>query len=196
MKIDARLRRQLEDLESQAEHSLIPGAGAGYLNQAGDLCLRAGEESLALEYFGQAINAHVKADRFAPAMALCRKVLRIAPVVVRARCTLTWLAIGNGFEGDACDLLDEYVSAAERAGRERLAVSQLRRMSDVASGEELRMALGDRMLLLGDDRAADHLFGITLASRNGKYQFAASSPDERWSTARRAALLGPRELAA
>jgi len=196
MKMQAQLRRQLEELEYQAEHSMIPGAGATYLNHAGDLCLRAGEDGLALEYFGQAIDAHVKADRFAPAMALCRKVLRIAPAVVRARCTLTWLAIGNGFEGDACTLLESYVLSAERAGRERLALSQLKRMGDIATGEELRFAVGDRMLTLGDERAADHLFGLALAARNGKYRPMTAAVDDRWSTARRAALLGPRDLAA
>ncbi|HUF50712.1 MAG TPA: hypothetical protein VMN60_07765 [Longimicrobiales bacterium] len=190
------LYEQLHELEQRAEHAPIPGANAGYMNEAGDLCLTSGDVMRALDYFGLAIDAHVRADRFTAAMALCRKVLRIQPEVVRARCTLAWLSIGNGFEGDACSWIGGYVDAAERVGRERLAVSQLRRMGELATGEQLRMLVGERLLALGDDRTADHIFGIAFGTRNGTIREALSDHQQRWSWARRAALLGPRELAA
>jgi hypothetical protein len=191
------LRRQLDTLEFQALHSTAAATVASALNQAGDACERAGEVALALEYYGQAIDANVKADRFTPAMALCRKVMRVAPNVVRARCTLAWLAIGNGFERDAITLLGEYVSAAQRARCGALAVAQLRRMSEVATGAELRLALEAHLRALGDDATADRLAAESLAacadtSQNGD----ASVSNARWTTARRGALLGPRDLAA
>ena len=192
----AKLYQQLHDLEQQAENTSYAGGGAVFLNQAGDLCLNSGDLMRAMDYYGLAIDTHVKADRFTAAMALCKKMLRIQPEVVRARCTLAWLSIGNGFEGDACTWIDGYVGAAERAGRERLAVAQLRRMGELAAGEQLRMLVGERLLALGDDRTADHIFGIAFGTRNGTIRTALADHDGRWSAARRAALLGPRELVA
>jgi len=189
------LLRRLSDLEHAADNANV-GEGAGYLNQAGDLCLQAQQPARAVEYFGLAIDSHVKADRFAPAMALCKKVMRVQPEVVRARCTLTWLTIGSGFEGDACALVDNYVSAAERAGRESYAVSQLRWMADIAANEKLRVAVGDALLHLGDSKSADHVFGRAFSARNGVSRSAGPAQDERWSMARRAALLTPRDFAA
>lgn len=191
------LRRQLDTLEFQAMHSTAAATAASALNQAGDACERAGEITLALEYYGQAIDTNVKADRFTPAMALCRKVVRVAPNVVRARCTLAWLAIGNGFERDSIVLVGEYVSAAQRARCGPLAVAQLRRMSEVATGGELRNALAVHLRRLGDNATADRLDGEALAAAAEAAQNAeASDGDARWTTARRSVLLGPRDLAA
>src|SRR4051812_22569916 len=95
------LQAQLEDLERQAQAAHGPGGAATYYNRAGDLLVDAGRVSNALEFYGEAIDTHVKADRFEPAAALCRKVIRLVPAVVRTRCTLTWLALGDGFDGDA-----------------------------------------------------------------------------------------------
>jgi hypothetical protein len=189
------LLRRLRDLEHAADNANV-GESAAYLNQAGDLCLQASQPSRALEYYGLAIDSHVKADRFAPAMALCKKVMRVQPEVVRARCTLTWLTIGSGFEGDACMLVDKYVDAAERAGRESYAVSQLRWMADIAAQEELRVAVGDALLHLGDYKSADHVFGRAFSARNGVSRASGPADEERWSMARRAALLTPRDFAA
>jgi hypothetical protein len=190
----AALEDRLRELEDLAEFATIPGANAVYLNQAGDACIAAGEYERGLQYLGRAIDAHVKADRFTAAMALCKKVLRLNPEVVRARCTLAWLSIGNGFEGDACTWVDGYVGAAERAGREHLAVSQLRRMGEVAAGEELRVVVGERLLALGDELMSDHLLGQTYGERNGTSHPLHPDDEERWNTARRAVLMGPREF--
>jgi tetratricopeptide (TPR) repeat protein len=190
----AGLEDRLRELEDLAEFATIPGANAVYLNQAGDACIAAGEYERGLQYIGRAIDAHVKADRFVAAMALCKKALRLNPEVVRARCTLAWLSIGNGFEGDACTWVDGYVTAAEHAGREHLAVSQLRRMGEVAAGEELRVVVGERLLALGDELMSDHLLGMAYGERNGTAHPPHPDDEERWSTARRAVLLGPREF--
>jgi hypothetical protein len=188
------LEERLRELEDLAEFATIPGANAVYLNQAGDACIAAGEFERGLHYIGRAIDAHVKADRFVAAMALCKKVLRLNPEVVRARCTLAWLSIGNGFEGDACAWVDGYVAAAEHAGREHIAVTQLRRMGELAAGEELRVVVGERLLALGDELMSDHLLGLAYGERNGTMHPPHADDEARWNTARRAVLIGPREF--
>ena len=54
-------------------------------------------------------------------MGLCNKIIRTVPHVVRARCTLAWLAIGAGFTGELSGRVGDYVSAAEACGRETIA---------------------------------------------------------------------------
>lgn len=189
--MDRRLVQQLDDLEHRAEHAHGPGGAATYLNQAGDLCLAAGRASDALHYYGKAIDIHVLADRFEAAGAVCRKVIRTAPQVVRARCTLAWLSLGTGHEADARQHAQQYIGAAELAGKELLALLQVRRMSTIAESPELRMYLGELLIELGDEAAADHLIGRVLSERNALLRPTVVEPDERWSTARRAALQGP-----
>jgi hypothetical protein len=191
---DRRLVEQLDDLERKAQHAHGPGGAATYWNQAGDLCLGVGRIVDGLGYYGRAIDTHVQADRFDAAAAVCRKVIRTEPSVVRARCTLTWLALGSGHEADARQHAARYVRAAEYAGRDVLALLQLRRMVSIAETDELRMFIGEALLDLGDDTAADHLFGCIFRQRNALEMAVAVATDERWSTARRAALQDPREV--
>ena len=184
------LQAQLNELEANAQSAHGPGGAATYYNRAGDLLVDAGRVMNALEYYGEAIDTHVKADRFEPAAALCRKVIRLVPAVVRTRCTLTWLALGDGFDGDAQTHVEKYIEAATGAGRTDIVLTQLRRMSTVAGSESLRLYLGDKLLSLGDATGADHLFGAVYRERNKLAPQRTVKPDERRFTARRAALQG------
>ncbi|NJD10037.1 MAG: hypothetical protein FIB01_06170 [Gemmatimonadetes bacterium] len=191
-KPDPKLVDQLEALEWRAERATSVGAAATYLNQAGDLCLEAGRTRDALEYYGRTIDAHLAADRFDAAGGVCRKVLRAAPDVVRARCTLTWLALANGLETDARAEAEEYLAAAERAGAEVVALLQVRRMVNVAESVDLRLYLAEVLMSLGDQKTADEVIGRVLAERNGLEPPLRIEPEERRSVARRAAIQGPR----
>jgi hypothetical protein len=184
------LQAQLNELEANAQAAHGPGGAATYYNRAGDLLVDAGRVMNALEYYGEAIDTHVKADRFEPAAALCSKVIRLVPSVVRTRCTLTWLALGDGFDGDAQTHVEKYIEAATGAGRTDIVLTQLRRMSTVAGSESLRLYLGDKLLSLGDATGADHLFGAVYRERNKLAPQRMVKPDERRFTARRAALQG------
>ncbi len=184
------LRRQLDDLDQRARSAHGPGGAAEFYNRAGDLLVEAGRVSNALEYYGEAIDTHVKADRFEPAAALCRKVIRLVPSVVRTRCTLTWLALGEGFDGDAQTHMARYVAAAADAGRDEVVVTQIRRMSVIASTDSMRLYLAELLLMMGDETGADHLFGAVYRERNKLDPRRQIQPDERRFTARRAALQG------
>jgi len=191
-KPDPKLVDQLESLEWRAERANSVGAAATYMNQAGDLCVEAGLVKDALEYYGRAIDAHLAADRYDAAATVCRKVLRASPDVVRARCTLTWLALASGLEPDARAEVEEYLSAAERAGAEMVALLQVRRMVNVAETVELRLYLAEVLMALGDQRTADEVIGRVLAERNGLEPPLRVEADERRSIARRSAIQGVR----
>lgn len=188
---DRKLNSELKTLEAKAGNARVPAADAPFYNSAGDLCADAHDENRALEYYGRAVDAYLNAERWEAAAAMCRKILRTTPGAVRARCTLSWLAIGKGFDTDAEAEINEYANAAYYAGRELLAANQIRRMGEVVASPVLRVALGEQLLSLGADRAADQLFGVAFRERNFGKRPAANV---NWGLVRQAALLGPRDL--
>jgi hypothetical protein len=187
---DDQIQKQLITLDRRAQEAHGPGGAAVFYNQAGDLLVNAGRVTNALEYYGSAIDTHVQADRFEAASALCRKVIRLVPAVVRTRCTLTWLALGDGFDGDAQSHVSRYIDAAVDAGRNDIVLTQLRRMSTVAGAESLRLYLAEMLMMMGDATGADHLFGAVYRERNALAPKRTVKADERRFAARRAALQG------
>ncbi len=180
------LEKRLQSLEQQAEIAL-PGFDAQFFNRAGDLCVEAGENRRALAYYGRAIDAYLRAGRYNAAGAVCRKLLRISPGSVRARCTLAWLSIGKGLLSDAQREVDEYVEAAVAADQVDLARKQIRMMAEATYNQELRVLLADHLHKLDDPETAERVL--------------ASEPDEQreeaealWSRVLRAALMGPEDL--
>ena len=188
---DRILEAELIELEIKAESVRVPGADAPFFNAAGDLCAGANEEPRSLEYYGRAVDAYLRAERWESAAAMCRKILRAAPNSVRARCTLSWLAIGKGFVADAQTQVTDYAETAYREGREILAANQIHRMGELTPNSLLRITLAEQLLTLGADRAADHLFGVVFREEN----FGRMGDSELdWTQIMRAALMGPREL--
>lgn len=191
-KTKEQLESQIRDLLLAADVDRLPGSDAAAFNTAGDLCTEAGFVDRALSYYGLSIDGFLKVERWDAAAAVCRKVLRLSPAAVRTRCTLAWLAIGKQMPSEARMQIRGYVNAAEKAGREPLAVAQLKRMGDAAVSPLVREEVAENLLHLGADRDADRVFGTVYRDRNGRRKPAAH--DLLWSTVRRAALLGPTEL--
>lgn len=191
--VEAVLQR-VERLQVEALQCSVPGEASVALNQAGDLLMRTGDMMGAIEMYGRALDNLVEADRFEAATALCRKIIRTAPGVVRARCTLTWLAIGAGFTGEVEQRVSDYVVAAEFAGRELAAAQQLKRMSSIVGVHDVRLVLGEQLLYLGDAEGADRLFGQVFEERNRGDQQVVDM-EQRWRDVRRAALQPVRSAA-
>lgn len=193
-KSEDQLDARIDELLTPSFHNAGAHPEAAAFNTAGDLCSEAGLPGRALSYYGLGIDAYMKQERWDSAAAICRKVLRLSPTAVRARCTLAWLAIGKGLSAEAQSQIRGYVRAAMMAGRDSLAVSQLKRMGDSVANLGVRQVVAELLLDLGADRAADHLFGVVYGERN--FQRRPMDMGEMlWPTVRRAALLGPAELA-
>lgn len=183
------LDKQLRALEQQAQIAL-PGFDAQFFNRAGDLCVEAQDRARALTFYGRAIDAYLRAGRYNAAGAVCRKLLRISPGSVRARCTLAWLSIGKGLVGDAQWEVDEYVEAAAAAGQSDLARRHLRMMADATYNAELRALLADHLQKLGDPAARDVLARV----EEEPPATAREEAEALWSRVLRAALMGPEDL--
>lgn len=182
------LEKRLKSLEEQAETAL-PGFDAQFFNRAGDLCVEAQDRKRALAYYGRAIDAYLRAGRYNAASAVCRKLLRISPGAVRARCTLAWLSIGKGLLSDAQWEVDEYVQAAVDAGQTDLAVKQIRMMADATYNPDLRALLADHLHKLGDSEAAERVMDPANIDDEPREEAEAL-----WSRVLRAALMGPEDL--
>ncbi len=190
---EAELERQLRALEQEALHAL-PGFGAQFLNRAGDLCLEAGKLNRGLSYLGGAIDMYLHAGRWDAAGAVCRKLLRVSPNAVRARCTLAWLSIGKSLGGEAQARIRDYVRAAQTAGAMsmEMAKKQLALMAEAARDEEVLRLLAEQLRQLGGPEAAAR---VDARLKEVKGPAAADHDEEQvWSAVLRAALLGPRQL--
>jgi tetratricopeptide (TPR) repeat protein len=188
-----KLERELASLEEQTR-TASPGYETQFLNRAGNLCVEAGMPQRALSYFCRAIDAYLESGRFSAAEVLCRKVLRIAPEAVRARCTLAWLAIGKGIRAETEEEVSDYVRAALRAGKEGLAARQLVMMAEAAPRIELREQLAEHLLDIGAEEDADRVLGAVFAERNGLRPPPPQDEGKLWAKLLRAALMGPQEL--
>lgn len=184
------MARRVEQLQVAALQCTIPGEAAALYNRAGDVLLGGNDLESALDLYGRAIDDFIEADRFDAAIALCRKVIRTVPAVVRTRCTLTWLSIGAGYTAQAADYATQYSWMADQTGRIAQAQEHLRYMGAVATDEAVRLAVGDCLLLLGDDRGADAVFGSLFRERNGA-QPELPDPMMVLARVRQAAMLRP-----
>lgn len=150
----ARLVPEMERLAAEAES---PQRSARLFNLAGDVCLDRGDRPGAIRLYGQAIDALLLGERLEPAAATCRKVICFRPTVVRARCTLAWLALATGHHGEARREVVAYSEAAGAEGLERLALPHLRFMGEVCEEPRVREAVADALRLMNDVATANRL---------------------------------------
>ncbi|MEX2281233.1 MAG: hypothetical protein WEE89_01970 [Gemmatimonadota bacterium] len=155
----ANLEPVLSNMELRALNVAFPDERARIFNLAGDLCFDAGARERALIYYGRAIDVLVAADQIDGAVGVCRKIVRLTPEVVRARCTLAWMALGQGVIQEARQRIADYARAAASAGQEQAASRHLRRMTDIAANQEILESLAEALLEIGDDVGADRAFG-------------------------------------
>jgi tetratricopeptide (TPR) repeat protein len=169
----------LPRMERRAENSLFPTERARILNLAGDLCFDAGDRERALIYYDQAIDIYLALGMYASVAAVCKKLVRLSPNIVRARCTLAWVAIARGQAREARERIADYASAAVPQKDQRLARGHLRMMAEVADLPEVLQAVADALSMLGDARGAERAHeaatGRDLAARK-----LPAEPDRRW----------------
>jgi hypothetical protein len=167
----------LANMELRALKVSFPDERARIFNLAGDLCFDAGSRERALTYYGRAIDVHIGANEIDSAVSVCRKIVRLTPEVVRARCTLAWVALGQGVILEAKQRIADYAHAASSAGQEKAASQQLRLMTEIAANEDVLQSLAEALLEIGDDVGADRAFGA--AAHRFAAQNSATDPQAR-----------------
>lgn len=155
---DTDVNRHLITIEERAKKAPI-GTDAYLFNEAGDLCVAADREFDARRYFGRSIDSFLDSGRFDTACAIARKILRHYPDVVRARCTIAWIAIGRGIRPEMAQALREYAGAARECGMDRPLVRELGWMADVVGDRDVLFEIGEWLLDVGASREADRVFG-------------------------------------
>jgi predicted Zn-dependent protease len=172
------LEDALQELSRRIQWNLAPEQRARLMNMAGDLCMEAEQRERALLYFDACIDLYITARRFSAASAVCDKLVRLNPEVIRARCTLAWLAVARGLDDEAARYVEDYGDAAARLEKPGIALWQLRAMSEETDSEQVLEAIAHALLKLGDPVNADRVFGMThsLSSRSRRLY---SSPKER-----------------
>lgn len=176
----ASLSAMLRSMEARAKQAEYPDQRARILNLAGDLCFDAHERERALGYYGRAIDIHIAHHEYAAAVAICQKIVRLTPEVVRARCTLAWMAIARGMLEEAQTRVADYKSAAETAGQARLARAHLLMMAEVSDNRDLLLTIAECLIELGDAENADRVYGAAFGCA---YEHRMSGDtDERWRT--------------
>ncbi len=173
-----RIERELEEVASGYE-------AARLLNRAGDLCLVQEDREGALVHYGGAIDAYLQAGEYDNAMAVCRKIIRMVPEVIRTRRTLAWLCLGKGFLEIAREHIDGYVQASIEADLQSLAAQQLQLMAQYVDKAYFREFLAGYLEDLGDEAAAKRV-------RVG--EAIDSVREAGWATVVFAAMLTPGEL--
>ena len=153
---DPSLPERLKLLEKEADQARLGFRGTP-LNRAGDLCMQAKQTEKALSYYGRAIDAYLHDGHPELARGVAQKLIRVHPGAVRTYCTLTWLDLGLGYFADARTHVGGYVAAARRAGREELAIQQVREMSRTVTDQGFRVAAATALEDLGDRGGAREL---------------------------------------
>jgi tetratricopeptide (TPR) repeat protein len=175
----------IERIEQELERVSHHYEAARLLNRAGDLYLNRSDRQSALKKYGDAIDAYLQSSEYDNAMAVCRKIIRVVPEVIRTRRTLAWLCLGKGFLEIAREHIDAYTAASIEAELEPLAVQHLQLMAQYVDRPDFREFLAEKLAELGATEAA------------GKVREGEASADVRsagWTPVVFAALLTPDEL--
>ncbi len=175
----------LERIEEELKKITHGYEAARLLNRAGDLYLVKGDRQKALGRYGDAIDAYLQAGEYDNAMAVCRKIIRVVPEVIRTRRTLAWLCLGKGFLEIAREHIEAYTAASIEADLSPLAVQHLLLMAQYVDRPEFRDFLTDKLVELGDHEAAERV-------REGKAAEGVRAAG--WTPVVFAAMLTPEEL--
>ena len=165
-----------------------PQSRAPLLKRAGDVCVSLGERRKALGWYGRAVDQYLELGEPEQAALICKLIIFVQPEAVRARCTLTWIALGAERHAEVAPLLKEYVEAARHAGQTTVAAQQLGWMFEAAHTEPTRARIVVGMLRLGETERAEELAAELAGMPPGSGQ---ADREELWTRVLRAAVGTP-----
>lgn len=182
------LLEEIHRNEARTEN-VDPLLSARLWNRLGTLA-HAERDEEALKYLGNAIDAYLECGYFDAAAALCRRVIRLHPEVVRARCTLAFLSIGRRNLGDAVQEITEYTMAAKRTGTQLYAIPRLRLMAQATYDPSVLRCITSALGELGDGEGQEY---VREHIQEGQSAVADDAGD-RWERLLAVALLNREQL--
>ena len=146
---------------------------------AGDESVYASELDQAKVNYGWAIDTFLEARAYEESIRICRKLIRIAPDVVRTRYTLLFLLVGLGRYSEARPALDDYLRVVQETGTRSFAIPRLQLLAHVTDDPDTIAHIESILRGLGAEQ-----MGFTL---RGSEDPAAERPSgaesiERWET--------------
>lgn len=136
---------------------------AGIWNRIGDLAFRIGMTESAVEAYDQAVDVYAATGLYNNAIALCRKVLRIAPSRAAVYRKLGRISAAQGFLAEARQNFLEYAQRMQRAGQLDDSFAALAEFADLSPGDtELRLLLAEQLRIHGRESEAVHQLLILL----------------------------------
>lgn len=184
----AGILREIHRLEDSNDPARVT-TRARLWNRLGTMAERGGDPEV-LSCFGKAVDAYLESGYFSAAAALCRRMIRLHPEIVRARCTLAFLSIGNRHLGDAAQEIAEYTMATKRTGTECYAIPRLRLMAAATDDAVVLRRIASALSELGDEEGKDHVLA-TLAAGPAPH---ALDQGKHWERLLAVALLNRQQL--
>jgi tetratricopeptide (TPR) repeat protein len=115
-------------------------------NRVGDLYLKQGSVSDAVDYYEQAVDRYADGGFHNNAIALCNKILRSSPGRATVYYKLGKISAQKGFKGDAKKNFLEYADRMQTAGKIDEAFRALKEFADLCPDQDdIRLMLADQL---------------------------------------------------
>ena len=125
----------------------VDEADVALYNRVGDLLLRRGDVSEAVDHYEKAVDLYTDGGFFNNAIALCNKILRNAPGRNSVYYKLGKISARKGFVNDAKQNFLEYADRMQKAGQLEEAFRALKEFADLCPDQDdIRLMLADQLV--------------------------------------------------
>ena len=125
----------------------VDEADVALYNRVGDLLLRRGDVSEAVDHYEKAVDLYTDGGFFNNAIALCNKILRNAPGRNSVYYKLGKISARKGFINDAKQNFLEYADRMQKAGQLEEAFRALKEFADLCPDQDdIRLMLADQLV--------------------------------------------------
>ena len=105
-------------------------------NKVGDLCQKVGDAQKAVAFYERAVDKYQEIGLANNAIALCNKVIRLAPGRAQVYLKLGMLFASKGFGAEAKTNLLEYADRMQKAGQLEEAFKALKKFAEMTPGQD------------------------------------------------------------
>ncbi|MEO8881071.1 MAG: tetratricopeptide repeat protein, partial [Gemmatimonadaceae bacterium] len=125
----------------------VDEADVALYNRVGDLLLRRGDVSEAVDHYEKAVDLYTDGGFFNNAIALCNKILRNAPGRNSVYYKLGKISARKGFVNDAKQNFLEYADRMQKSGQLEEAFRALKEFADLCPDQDdIRLMLADQLV--------------------------------------------------